>query len=106
MHDTNQPKAISTEAETASQQQTRPWWQNFKFLRALFPPKISQGDVMVFDDESADPFKKPPHRVVVLATRGKFVSYRWLDSDLWQNESTTLRAFAFCYVKAHGTPAD
>ena len=77
----------------------RPWWQNSRVLRALFPPPVRPGDVMEFDDESANPFKNPPHCVIVKATRAKWVSYRWAEGSMWQNESMTRRMFAFCYMK-------
>lgn len=78
----------------------RPWWQNSAALRVMFPPSVKVGDVMVFDDKSASPFKNPPHRVVVKATQGDWVSYRWETGSMWQNESMGRRAFAACYVKA------
>lgn len=78
----------------------RPWWQSSKVLRMLFPPLLQSGDVMVFDDKSANPFKNPPHRVVVKAAQDDWVSYRWETGSMWQNESMRRRTFAMCYVKA------
>ena len=80
--------------------QVRPWWQNSLVLRVLFPPALQPGDVMLFDDKSANPFKNPPHRVVVKATLGDWINYRWESGAMWQNESMRRRAFAACYMKA------
>lgn len=40
---------------------------------------------MLFDDKAANPFKDPPHRVVVKATQGDWVNYRWETGSMWQN---------------------
>lgn len=76
------------------------WWQKNRVLRALFPPRVQAGDVMVFDGMDPNPFDDPPHRVVVKAVQGNWVNYRWEKGPMWQNERMTRRTFAFWYVKA------
>ena len=68
-------------------------------LRALFGREVEVGKMYIFDDyKEKNPFKEEGlYLVEVIAVKDGFVNYKHLNTDMFQNESMTVRQFRFIY---------
>lgn len=73
------------------------------FLKALYrsfsKPKLSVGDIFIFDDYDRNPFAREPQKVQVLAIKKDYVNYKFIGLNFFQDESLSIRQFNFCYKK-------
>jgi len=59
---------------------------------------IIVGATYILDiDNNDNPFKKSAHKVVVKDFKNEWVSYRFKDSYMWQDESMRKKLFNSCY---------
>lgn len=75
-----------------------------RILNWLFPEKPKEveaepkpGEIWIFSGNKSNPFTEEGHKVEVLAVKGGWVNYRWLDTTMFQNESMVLHSFNYCY---------